>query len=63
MAAALVLEISAFGRVGSSPTWGTNYSYAQIAKRLKALDCKSDRETSREFESRSVLHFSVSMRL
>ena len=63
MAAALVLETSAFGRVGSSPTWGTKYSYAQVAKRLKALDCKSDRETSREFESRSVLHFSVSMRL
>ncbi len=25
MAAALVLETSVFGRVGSSPTWGTNY--------------------------------------
>jgi hypothetical protein len=60
MAAALVLETSAFGRVGSSPTWGTNFSHAQVAKRSKASDCKSDRETSREFDSRSVLHLSVS---
>ena len=30
MAAALVLETSAFGRVGSSPTWGTNF-YASVA--------------------------------
>lgn len=57
MAAALVLETSAFGRVGSSPTWGTNFSHAQVAKRSKASDCKSDRETSREFDSRPVLHF------
>ena len=57
MAAALVLETSAFGRVGSSPTWGTKFSYAQVAKRSKASDCKSDRETSREFNPRPVLHF------
>ena len=57
MAAALVLETSAFGRVGSSPTWGTNFSHAQVAKRSKASDCKSDRETSREFNPRPVLHF------
>lgn len=63
MAAALVVEARAFGRVGSSPTWGTNFSHAQVAKRSKASDCKSDRETSREFDSRSVLHFSFFMRL
>jgi hypothetical protein len=63
MADARVFDASAFGRVDLGSTWGTNYSYAQVAKRLKALDCKSDRETSREFESRSVLHFSLSMRL
>ena len=57
MAAALVLETSAFGRVGSSPTWGTNFSHTQVAKRSKASDCKSDRETSREFNPRPVLHF------
>lgn len=57
MAAALVLETSVFGRVGSSPTWGTNFSHAQVAKRSKAADCKSDRETSREFNPRLVFHF------
>ena len=57
MAAALILETSAFGLVGSSPTWGTNFSHAQVAKRSKASDCKSDRETSREFNPRPVLHF------
>ena len=63
MAPALILEASAFGRVDLGPTWGSNFSHAQVAKRLKASDCKSDRETSREFDSRSVLHLSVSMRL
>ena len=63
MAAALVLETSAFGRVDLGPTWGTNFSHAQVAKRSKASDCKSDRETSRDFNPRTVLHFSVFMRL
>ena len=63
MAAALIFDASAFDRVDLGPTWGTNFSHAQVAKRLKASDCKSDRETSREFDSRSVLHLSVSMRL
>ena len=60
MAAALVFNASAFWQVDLGPTWGTNFSHAQVAKRLKASDCKSDRETSREFDSRSVLHLSVS---
>ena len=63
MATALIFDASAFDRVDLGPTWGTNFSHAQVAKRLKASDCKSDRETSREFDSRSVLHLSVSMRL
>ena len=57
MAAALVLETSAFGRVDLGPTWGTNFSHSQVAKRSKASDCKSDRETSRDFNPRTVLHF------
>ena len=57
MAAALVFDASTFGRVDLGPTWDTNFSYAQVAKRSKASDCKSDRETSREFDSRPVLHF------
>ena len=63
MAAALVLETSAFGRVDLGPTWGTNLPCTQVAKRSKASDCKSDRETSREFESRPVLHISELKRL
>ena len=59
MAAALVFNASAsaIGRVDLGPTWGSNFSHAQVAKRSKASDCKSDRETSREFNPRPVLHF------
>ena len=58
MAAALVLETSAFGRVDLGPTWGTNFLHSQVAKRSKASDCKSDRETSREFLSPCAPFFS-----
>ena len=54
--AALVLETSAFGRVGSNPTWGTSDFHMQIAEWSKASDCKSDGEAPREFKSRSAFH-------
>ena len=39
MAAALVLGTSAFGRVGSSPTWGTNFCRSGVM--VATADSKS----------------------